>query len=812
MAEQVYTQFENENSTRNYPFSCTSSFMSESCDELPADFIVDASVYTRGETCRLASISGTDTAGVCKIIVMAGSEELTGQFGDNDTSVKIFDGYGIYRGVLILGAGASSVAVDPSLREYSNLVFLDSCSIRLPGDFVTSVNVAGTDLTGDVTFTGDASGRTAIRPVSSQNDDGSAVLRFDVVANTGLSTLSNTGIRVVHILRKPGSLFNVIEKNGNPYLFLTKTGLMSKNSLIDRTSICSKANNKGAVADSVEKSSTEDCGNSSESDSSHSASDSALCQPFSTSWKGTYGFVESNDPYSVEYGTIKNYGYFFTASNNNYGTNPSMSLLFVEGNISVSFIAFNHAVLASVNYRKTEDAIALFYKPGDDLELTAWNIPLKYNTYRAFYDFFYSNRHGKLGYIDRDYIVDVCKSRGWYADQEDIVFPDDVDGLEFSKNLTDELRSSGFSKEKPLYTIRARDFFDHFKCKNWEVSSSDFLGDEVRWLVGWGPRDKSGFFSDDSSFSYVTLSDKNTGAKIKIPKWMAARAVWWHKYSKNGSEVRHFIVPRERGLVIYTGSYSSWYAGVSPGTSPIETKELSPSSWDCGHPPVWQTTGLVTQMARNDYRLWKNAMREQLYKEYAPDYSVDGEPADSITFYKFNYETMSDDCFEIDSDELDRLVLTFPNRVTDTTLVVQPEDAPIYAEGADDRYKSGDYWLGPFEYEYDKLYVPGKGYPEPGDDDWKEAEAIKAPIAFQFDITKDSKNSFNIDTTDLTANGISYQNPIHIKASESVSSPVKLDISDPTDSSEVSDRLSSLVSGQTTGNGIEISIPGSIQA
>ena len=811
MAEQIYTQFENENSARNYPFTADSSFVSDGGSVLPLDFIVDASVYTRDGACKVVSIEGTDTAGICTITALAGDEIISGTFGEDDTAVSLFDEYSIYRGVFILGKSAASVAIDPSAREYSNLVLLESCQISLGNDRITAVNINGVELAGDVSFVSDSEGRTAIKAVSAKNRDGTTSLRFDVVSNTGLSTLSNTGIRVVHILRQPGSLFNVIEKDGNPYLFLTKTGMMSKKALIDRAAICAKVNNKGATEDSVEKSSTEDCGNKYGSGGG-STTDSSLCQPFSTSYKGTHEFVSTYDPYSMEYSSIKSYGYFFTASNNMYSTNPSLCVLFVEGTLSVSFVAFNHAVLATINYRKTDAAANLFYEKGSSNQLFSWNIPLKHTAYRAFYDYFYSNRHGKLGYIDEEYMVYACKTRGWYAEQSDISFPDDVDYIEFSKNLTDELRSSGFGKEKLLYTIRARDFFEHFNCKNWEISTSDFLGDEVRWLVGWGPRTRTGYFSNNSSFSYVTLKDKRTDEEIKIPKWMAARSIWWHKYSKRGNEIRHFIVPKERGLVIYTGSYESWYSGVSPGTVPNMLKELSPSSWDCGNPPHWQTTGLVTQIARNDYYLWLDDMRERLHKEYPPGYSVDGEAPDSIIFYRFNYETLNNDWVEVDSEELDRLVLSFPNRVTDTTLVVQPADAPIYADESDERYSSGGYWLGPFEYEYDKLYVPGLGYPEPGDDGWKEAEAIKAPIAFQFDITKNSKNAFNLDTTDLTANGVSYQNPIHIKASESVSSPVNLSISDPTDSSEVSDKMTSLVSGQTSGNGIEISIPGLGQA
>lgn len=791
MPDIINIEYRNEASSIRFPFAKDSVLVDSYGVTLPDDFAVDAVLYPRTGTYSLQRIYRSPDGSQVYIRIVTDTKEIAeGEIKQGKDAVDFYDADGFHRGVLILGSAASEYLENPADHEFYGATFCRGCQFELGSAAVDSLTVDGVKLHGDINFA-HAGGRVAIKPVVTENEDSSKNIRFDVSPVSSITDVSSTGIRTIYVLRQPTSMFNVLDNGGSPYLYIVKPG--SPSTKIGRDFICSYKNDKKGGGSYKERSYSDDCGNSYTKGTTTTSCfpDLSYLDEFARHYDPETREIVSNN---VSFGY--SYGYKLIPTLNGFRVPSTMCTMFIEGEIFVSMQAYNYGVLANFNVYVTDAAKDLFYDSSSPVTDESFSVPLKHTAYTAFFDYLKSMRLGKLGFVDKASIERMCEEHGWLASDDDLRFPDDVDAFEFTYNLKKSINDAGLASYRSVYINRARDFFEHFNCLNWEVSGSDRLGDEVRWLVGWGTGNR--LFAGGNS--YVTVKGDD-GTEARIPAWIISRYVWWKKYSKRGTQLRHFIVPKDRGLTIYTGSY---YTDDSVRTE----KELSPASWACDVPLlVW--CGTVNDSVTLAYtsNKWMDpdimeTMRERLHAVYDEDY----DPTFGDASFKYSKSRISDpvEVKGFDIDALDTLAKGFDNRVTTETLVDLPAGAPISTDDVDDSLRtiSGS-WPGPFEFMYDKVYIPGTGF-----DDGETTESIRAPVAFKFDIDKTSTNAFNIDVTDMTAVGMVYKNPIHIGIVEGGASPNTLNIKNPTDTDAVSNEMTNLTTPKTSGNGIEISIPG----
>ena len=769
-----FAEFENESSGRKYPFAADADLHDAGGNHLPMGLFTDAVIYPESGVCRLASLSSA--AGRCTVEVEAGGDSLTGEFRSTSSTVELYRN-GVHRGTLVLGPAKDAVLEDPTVHKYEKATFCTACQFRLPSHGVSSMTVAGSKLTGPVEVVSDTTGSAVVRPVISDNDDGSCTLRFDVVPSNGILAASKTGVRKIFILREPGSYFNLFEtENHEPYLYLTRTGLSDGSSLIRRSDLCVSSNK--AVEDAKNRSRSDDCGDAGSVASSSTGS--STCFP----WFGTsslWKYLIDHDPQTTtsEYEGIT-YGYLDIPARLGFHAGTSMSLMFVETNIQAKMFALGYAVYVRLDEYRTRAASELFFH---DTEVKNYGtIVLKPEALSAFIARFTSVKPGNKGYssgyMSCDDVIDACDD-DWI--QTDTSFPDDWTDerrAEFNEDLRKQLAENGYDTGVNIRTNRAIDLFSSFNCKNWVKSDLGVHGNSVKYLVNWGGLDWS---TDATGVSYVTINS------AKVPRWVVARYLWWKYYAKTDNEqIRWFIVPAERGLVIYTGDY--YYNG-----DPSKWKETSPLGWGCpGGMQLGQNEQALEghdSLSNNADFLW-DVMRDKLY-----------DPDDNYVEYD---PTFGDNVFPgTDQAALERLISepAVPS-VGSSTRALQPEDAPVIDRSA----------LGPLEYKYGRLfdaeYGPTGGYPDTPTDSEKEAMAIKAPIEFEFDIDNARDNAFNFDVTDMAGVGFVYDNPIHVTIVEESAKPVSMDVKDPSDSEEVAAEMRKLTSRTTGGNGIEVSVPG----
>ena len=804
MQKTTNIEFENENRQINYPFSHDSLLEDSAGNKLPSDFIEDASLYPESGKCSLVRVHPGSELDTVNVSVSAASEEYFGTFSSESRTVELFSASGVHRGTLVLGNGKNEFIGDPSEHVYSDARFCDACQFELGPDGVSSVRVNEEKLTGDVEFESD-SDIARIETVVTENPDGSMNLRFDALSSRGLYSAENSGIRSITILRNTGSNLNVISRAGNPYLFLSKNGRMTGGNLIGRSKICSSVDGRTAGKSYRDRTSSDDCGRDRKSDSEEHEYTYDECSIPKEKGESIWDYLVRVDPMTiVRSDTGRFYGECKIPEMNGFGATDSVATMFIEGTLTAKFSAIGGSILAILTVEHTLAASALFL--GEYIKTPQGNVInrhrdikylyLKPEHMEDFFNHFHGSEPGSIGYQDADTVEALCVENGWLYSFDYPNIPDGMSVADFEHENSEKIRALGLDKCILIYTVRARDYFEHFNCRNWEISTADSLGDEVRHLVGWGTG--SGFMLGGNSYSTFTNSD---GESVTLPKWLAARYVWWKKYSKNGSQMRHFIVPKERGLVIYTGNYYK-------NDDETDLKETSRFSWICNN--SWNYIMYLDRPEDGgDYFIhtrWEellDTMRERLTKVYSEDY--DPTHGDNV-FYGLDEEAFEAGRYEIRTiegisvDDMDAEVMKYNNRITSSSMTAQPYDAPV---------TGGVGSKGPFEYRYGRTFTTGYAqYPDEKTNEELDAEAIKAPEVYTFDIDTASSNAFNFDTTDMLASGMVYDNPIHIEASDNVAAPESLKIDDPVDTYEVAEEMKKLTTPRTSGNGITISIAG----
>lgn len=183
--EGIFTEFENENALRSYPFA-------EGCvppdgegADIPSDVFVDAAIYPVNPV-GVVYLSEISETGVFRIsddtgVIMEGSAD--------GSLVELYDVSGLGRHVGTLVASSAEALSEfsgrGSRREYSseNTAFASSCVFPVVVDGVTSISVSESGKTaGAVGFSNGSS--DTIR-VSSAIKDGHKTLRFDILPRPG---------------------------------------------------------------------------------------------------------------------------------------------------------------------------------------------------------------------------------------------------------------------------------------------------------------------------------------------------------------------------------------------------------------------------------------------------------------------------------------------------------------------------------------------------------------------------------------------------------------------------------------------------
>ena len=243
--EGIFTEFENENALRTYPFAAGCIPPVDADAEIPADLFVDAALYPINPNgpLYLSSISESgefsisDTDGV----VMTGAQ--------NGQMVEFYDNSSFKRHVGTLMASSEEVLTEfagrGSLREYASesTTFAANCVMPVVIDGVVSLSVGGSaPATGNVGFTNGPD--DDVRVSSRRLSDGRRTLRFDVLPRPGI--VVNDSIRRIICVVDGQTPFRISKLSNNT--------IQLNLADIDRDAICSAAHreNQFEMADTCE--------------------------------------------------------------------------------------------------------------------------------------------------------------------------------------------------------------------------------------------------------------------------------------------------------------------------------------------------------------------------------------------------------------------------------------------------------------------------------------------------------------------------------------------------------------------------------
>lgn len=773
-----FTGFENKNEQRRYPLVADSDIVDGLGDVLPDSLIVDAVLYPAAGPCGLSSI---DSDGyTATVTIEAGDEELHGEFVSESSRADVFDSRGYRRGTLVLGSAASEFVQVPASRDYGYVPFHPACQFITGGHGVRSLTIGESAMSGDIVFSR-PDDSASLLPFVEQRQDGDYDLRFDFVPKNDADKFGNIGIKKVYVVRQSGSLFNVISRDGMPYLYLSKDGSMMPDSLIDRRDVCRSSAYSSSLGSSYASSSGDAC-----ADTGGSVRTPVISQGCSDCLN--YEWTVENDP--------EEDGFFGIPAENGFRGGTSMKMLFIEGAVYAKAAAVSNAIAVQLERTHSDSAEQLFKQDlssGPAIsDVANYTIYLTADGADEFFEFFESVRDGGIGYVNLVGIRDIAESRGWIEDDPFAVHESDDAADEFATEARHVISEHGADNTTRIYTIRARDYFDHFDCTNYEVASDQpswSIGDEIRSLVGWG--EGTGIFSGGAG--YTTVTDGTNS--IPVPRWMLARYVWWKCHSKGSNGIRKFIVPSGRGITLYTGNY---YINDDPSTG---IKETSPFGWRCpGAMSVFYNKWYLLTPGYFQIPSVSDGMIADLHRVYPEDY----DPTHGDTGFSRNGVHVSFDALDYAAT-----VDGYANRVPVGYTVCLPYGAPILVtESTDPAYMKCSFWLGPLEFRYDRLYIPGVGYTEEKTDEEEAAQALSGELKFEFSIADSGSASFNIDTTDIVSAGMSYENPIHIGIASGETSVASISVDDPEDTIAVQDEIEKMTNGVVKGNGIVIGIPG----
>jgi len=176
------TEYENQNSKRNFPFADSATLTDAQGNALPVNFIIDAFLYPIDiEGVPYISQINTATRRIRISDSATSSVIATATYSQDGGSATVVDTTGARRdmGILVFGTGVGAVGLGEDVR-----VFTAEATSFTPTAFVSLNQVGvrgiklpnGTVLTGDVTI----EGRDGV-VVSSRVEDGLNILRVDIL-------------------------------------------------------------------------------------------------------------------------------------------------------------------------------------------------------------------------------------------------------------------------------------------------------------------------------------------------------------------------------------------------------------------------------------------------------------------------------------------------------------------------------------------------------------------------------------------------------------------------------------------------------
>ena len=238
--EGIFTEFENENAIRSYPFAAGCVPSSDAQMIIPSGVFVDAALYPVNPSGKLY-LSSVSEDGLFSIsddngVIMTGRR--------SGSRVDFTDNSGLARHVGTLIASSEEkldeFAGRGNLREYrlENTEFASSCVFPVVVDGVESVSVGGSDVIAGMAAFSNASD-DVVRVSSGKTEDGRDTLRFDVVARIVATAESIRRIICVVDGKTPFRISKMFDyavngKEGYNTVILTLEG-------IDKGTICTAA-------------------------------------------------------------------------------------------------------------------------------------------------------------------------------------------------------------------------------------------------------------------------------------------------------------------------------------------------------------------------------------------------------------------------------------------------------------------------------------------------------------------------------------------------------------------------------------------
>lgn len=238
--EGVFSEFENENGLRSYPFAsgCVPAKDTESL--IPVDVFVDAVLYPINSD-GVLYLSRISEDGVFEVsddtgVVMSGKP--------SGSKVDLYDASGMSRHVGMLVASSASALQEFAGRgvertyDSSETAFASSCVFPIVVDGVSSVSVSGSDKVVGVAGFSNAN-NDVVRVSSGKNaDTGQDTIRFDVVPRPGARIQSSIR-RIICIV--DGQTPFRIEKSSLAY-----NTVIVRLEGIDRDAVCAAAHRENS--------------------------------------------------------------------------------------------------------------------------------------------------------------------------------------------------------------------------------------------------------------------------------------------------------------------------------------------------------------------------------------------------------------------------------------------------------------------------------------------------------------------------------------------------------------------------------------
>ena len=231
-----YTQHENENSLRNYPFAESCVLADEAGAALATDMFVDAVLHPIIRSEAKVELKSIDFSKGGVVTLSCGESELTGSAGADDDTMDLYDSHNRRAGTLVLGDGWKREHDTLRLRTFSGIEFCPAATCPVVYNGVEGfVAPDGSETTRkNVVFEGDE----CLTPVLEETNAGT-VLSFDAIFDPVVAT-NEGAIRQIVFAAIGKTIFSISDDSDENVLVTTPE--------LDREDICWQAHREDSVS------------------------------------------------------------------------------------------------------------------------------------------------------------------------------------------------------------------------------------------------------------------------------------------------------------------------------------------------------------------------------------------------------------------------------------------------------------------------------------------------------------------------------------------------------------------------------------